>query len=96
MAEYIKREALITFANNHKGSLIDSNDIARFPAADVVGVVRCKDCEHWTPTWRAETLGAKMGYRRMGYCRCVQWENDYFEIETEGDDFCSYGERRCD
>ena len=36
--KYIEREALIDFANNHKGNVIDTNDIARFPAADVAEV----------------------------------------------------------
>ena len=42
--EYIERKALMDFANNHVNGIIDTNDIARFPAADVVEVVRCKDC----------------------------------------------------
>lgn len=36
--EYIERDALMDFANNHVGNSIDTNDIARFPAADVVEV----------------------------------------------------------
>lgn len=43
--EYIDREALIEFANNHVAG-IDSNDIARFPKADVAEVVRCENCTH--------------------------------------------------
>ena len=33
---YIDADKLITFANNHKNKMIDANDIARFPTADVV------------------------------------------------------------
>jgi hypothetical protein len=36
--EYIERGALIDFANNRVDCTIDSNDIARFPTADVVEV----------------------------------------------------------
>ena len=36
--EYIEREALINFANNHITKSLTMNDIARFPAADVAPV----------------------------------------------------------
>lgn len=50
MAEYINRASLInhlnTFAPEHYNSLV--NDlILKEPAADVVEVVRCKDCIHY-------------------------------------------------
>ena len=47
---YIDADKLIEFANNHKDKMIDANDIARFPRADVVPksevekwVDRCRD-----------------------------------------------------
>ena len=57
--------------------------------ADVVEVVRCKDCKYWH----------KKGFdplieHHIGECRCSQWENDYFSNETSDNDFCSCGERR--
>ena len=36
MNEYINKNKLIEFANNHINKTIDSNDIARFPIADVI------------------------------------------------------------
>ena len=54
--KYIEKEALMDFANNHVNGIIDTNDIARFPTADVVEVVhgrweylqddewRCSNC----------------------------------------------------
>ena len=36
MARYIDADKLIEFANNHKDKMIDANDIARFPRANVV------------------------------------------------------------
>ena len=39
MKEYIEREALMNFAQNHVNKSVDCNDIARFPAADVAPVV---------------------------------------------------------
>ena len=58
------------------GDLVDT--FADIPAADVVPVVRCKDCH-----WRGREECA-MFYR----CECGEqhtWETD--------DDFCSYGEK---
>lgn len=50
---------------------------------DLVEVVRCKDCKYWevgtNGTWTA----------------CTYWSGDpYEQANTEGNDFCSYGERR--
>lgn len=52
-------------------------DLIKFPAADVMPMVRCKDCR-----WRGSEECA-MFFR----CECGQhtWETD--------NDFCSYGER---
>ncbi len=58
------------------GDLVDT--FSDIPAADVVPVVRCKDCH-----WRGSEECA-MFYR----CECGEqhtWETD--------NDFCSYGER---
>lgn len=49
MSRYIDADKLIKFANNSKDKTIDANDIARFPTADVVEVVRCRDCKWWRP-----------------------------------------------
>lgn len=46
MSRYIDADKLIKFANNSKDKTIDANDIARFPTADVIEVVRCEDCVH--------------------------------------------------
>lgn len=54
MAEYIEREALIgdlTAAMDHRGmGQVIKQTLIRYvkrqPAADVVPVVRCKDCDH--------------------------------------------------
>ena len=46
MAEYIEKKKLIEFACRHIDGKVDANDIARFPTADVVPVVRCKDCKY--------------------------------------------------
>ena len=90
MAEYIDREAtkraFQNFDAGRKGSstLLTPDEFAEyldeFPAADVVPVVRCKDCE-----WFMREHGCPIeasGYHRGG--RSLPVEND----------FCSYGERK--
>lgn len=57
--------------------------------ADVVEVVRCKDCKHWEKRGTDPILECE-----FGDCHCLQWENCEFYYETCGDDFCSCGERK--
>lgn len=45
-----------------------------------VEVVHCRDC--------------KFSYRNK-YCTCEQWKDNGATVTIEADDFCSYGERRC-
>lgn len=52
--------------------------IADFPAADVVPVVRCKDCVHWR----------KAVTNDKGFLICPA-----SGMEITESDFCSYGER---
>lgn len=58
-------------------------EIGDAPFADVVPVVRCKDCIHW--------------WDRSGVCLKIYDDGDYKSNAWQGrnaDDFCSYGERR--
>ena len=50
-----------------------------FPAADVVEVVRCRECIYWEPASPTRTSG-----------NC----NRSFDIPAWATDFCSYGERK--
>ena len=59
------------------------------PTVDAVEVVRCRNCRRWKTIGKDEILGTE-----IGWCDCSQWENDYYNIETDADDFCSYGERK--
>lgn len=98
MPEYIEREALIAFLeDNHddKDWLVNQYNadwicswIESQPAADVVAVVRCKDCKHWK---KQDFMAGNDRYHLEygGFCpngRFARYEND----------FCSYGERRSD
>lgn len=55
--------------------------IARQPPADVVPVVRCRECKHYKQD---------ASFRKS--CFNDLW-NQEFAVPTEPDDFCSYGER---
>ena len=78
--KYISREAAINEvgANSWAG-----NRLARIPAADVVEVVRCKDCRHYT-----RKHGKLPWNTDKRYC------NRSATVATAPDDFCSFGEKR--
>ena len=82
MAEYIDREALIAeYDRVHQGPAGGARKLmVDAPAADVVEVVRCKDCVYWDG----------MGYK--GLCEAPM--NGLVREYTDDDSFCSYGERR--
>ena len=50
------------------------------PTVDAVEVVQCKDCKQWC--------------RNIGITESPNGHCFYHDIETNGHDFCSYGERR--
>lgn len=54
--------------------------IAEFPAADVVEVVRCKDCIHRDPEDRK--------------CDCGGQERQGCPLPVRGSYFCAYGKRK--
>ena len=54
-------------------------DIRHAPTIDAVEVVRCKDC-----TYRVEDT------KMCAHPRALGWD----ALETEDNDFCSYGERK--
>ena len=85
--EYIDREAvkreLLSWAVslNHPEYLIKDDAlhiIDSFPAADVVGVVRCRECKHCDPE----------NYH------CDHPMGTAAPLRRKPDDFCSYGERK--
>jgi len=60
-------------------------ELRGLPSADVVQVVRCENCVHWSDSnqcARPELSGSR-------------WHDAKY-FETMPDDFCSYGERRED
>lgn len=103
MADYIRREdALFALRKAERGGSMTAltrterayAEIREMPAADVVPVVRCRDCEH---AERYERTDGTEGY----YCEHPQntftygerWDRAFKPVK-EANDFCSYGERR--
>lgn len=85
--EYIERNDLIknlnTFAPECYNALIN-HLIMKQPAADVVEVVRCKDCKHYDKEYHQCKLHSEEPDQySTGFIFCMQ-----------EDDFCSYGERK--
>ena len=72
--ELVFRDELIEHLQNNNGI------VNVLPVADVVEVVRCKDCKYWG--------GATYGYI------CNAWSGINTKNYTKPDDFCSYGERK--
>lgn len=80
MADYIERKAVIDLiTHRYENPEICTQEINGIHAADVVPVVRCKDCARY----------------RMGACEKVYTDGNVFSAawqERKPDDFCSYGE----
>lgn len=90
MTDYIRREDALRAVQRQRGAnrspaqneMLNriKTDIIRAPAADVAPVVRCEDCQNWK-----RNVG--LTDSPNGHC----FEHD---IDTNGRDFCSYGERK--
>ena len=84
MDEYINRAELIEnlnkFAPEHYNALINQL-ITKQPTADVVEVVRCKDCK------RCYEKRTKLNNQLMRFCMRI----DGNEYKVNANDFCSYG-----
>ena len=87
MSDYIKREDAITALEEWAVNLINPKFIVKedaicalkdIPSADVVEVVRCKDCIH----------------NDQCKHRVVMWVEDPINTWHKDIDFCSYGERK--
>ena len=87
--EYIEREAALKafpearadmFENCRNCTCLDSEQIVMIlkgmKAADVVEVVRCKDCKHCTPFYSDKGL-------------CYLWAKNGIDVFLDG--FCNYG-----
>lgn len=90
MAEYITKKAAINAVESAPIELFQSEweeieeAIDAAPTADVVPVVRCKDCKWFVDNNGGEWYGCKM----------FQVVRITPEDAPKPDDFCSYGERK--
>lgn len=98
MPKYIEREALLkdisesvvfTVRGNRpsleiRGANKVIDRIKSAPTADVVEVVRCKDCKYGDFYCSSILCGNAH----------APWYNDEFDATMELDDYCSYGERK--
>ena len=64
-----------------KGVLMAISKLREAPAADVVEVVRCKDCKY-------------AFHHPLGYIYCHRDGRNAYEMVFKKDSFCSYGERK--
>lgn len=91
MAEYIEREALIQTIQKDQwigaqGKDYALCDIAEQPTADVVEVIRCKDCFHSRPLCHTE----KRLYND-DCVGCTKISTSYHSVIMNKNDFCSFG-----
>ena len=83
MVEYIERDQVLALVVPIKGycsKMISSWDVVHIPAADVVEVVRCKECRHWLK----DVAGCTSD---VGRCEFAN-----YMVGAVG--YCVYGERR--
>jgi hypothetical protein len=82
MAEYINRDLIVKNSMLHTWKKADLlRAIKEAPTADVVEVVRCKECEY----------GSSEDYKNLYTCDNYP---DGIGGYVDGNCFCSYGERR--
>lgn len=102
MDECIERERLLRKFNiddmmNVNGTLISLREvretISNFPAADVVTVVRCKDCKHYAP--EIEYCGIHSHFVTRNGDFCYPDESSEWKTFSQ-EDYCSQGERKND
>lgn len=77
--------------------IIAKEIIRNAPTVDAVPVVRCKDCVEFEQKGkypaRMPEYPDEMPY---GYCYHWDYEEGMLPNQVDGDDFCSYGERKVD
>ena len=81
--EYIRKADAIKQCGFGMTSLHIADNLRKMPPVDVVQVVRCENCVHWSYSNRCER--PELAGNR--------WHDDKY-FETLPDDFCSYGERK--
>lgn len=73
--------------------IIAKEIIRNAPTVDAIPVVRCRDCIEFEEIGKHPT---NKGGTPFGYCYHWQYEQGMSPNEVDGDDFCSYGEKKED
>lgn len=91
MARYVDADKIHQFVeDNFKGNVPYEwawtlTVIDKEPTADVVPVVRCKDCKYY----KAQKQSVNWKNKKKYCCRVVA-------LKVNENDYCSYGERKCE
>ena len=69
--------------------------INEIPAADVVEVVRCKDCKHKPNGYTDDDVlrYPNFPHEENNPCPCQVYEDKWYSWIPNDDSYCSYGER---
>jgi hypothetical protein len=89
--KYVKLDDIIETLEHEWGYEGMREDLYNLPTADVVPAVRCKDCKY------CRKPKGKERYRYFeGVLLCESYEMSDDVCAVNPDDYCSYGERRCE
>ena len=91
MSDYISRQAAIDVFGKLSQGKYYTKLINSIPSADVVEVVRCKDCKWHTKDWHEDKRRKVGGYWVIG-CDNHNIAERVYGL-GEDNQFCSYGER---
>lgn len=108
MDDYISREAALAcfhdwidrYGHEHTADeMVEYQKIEELPAADVVEVVRCKDCIH--APLPGDCGGGNMEWPKIDGiyedCTCPHFcDDDWYSARPDPEGFCEKGERRAD
>ena len=98
MDDYITRQAAIKIARGYCHPANIAKELAKMPSADVVEVVRCKDCKRHNlgiGDFKEEKVGRNTFYWKDEACPLISYRGKALGHEYDYQ-FCSYGERRTD
>ena len=101
MNDYISRKAAIEQAQKnfvHENKWVATEEtrlLKNLPSADVVEVVRCKDCKHKPNGYIDDDVlrYPNFPHKENNPCPCQVYGDQWYSRVPNGDFYCSYGER---
>ena len=91
MSRYIDADALLnSLPENLPYKASVKRVLIQAPSADVVAVVRCRDCKFWD----REHIGCPDDDTLSDYAECFKLSDSIECIYVKCDDYCSHGERK--